>query len=404
MGANRYWFSLLIFLLCLLLSNILVFGSNLEISSEIAGQIQALISQQWKQFQTDFPNLPGGIALHILTPLGETFFSTDIEQVIGSSHIFRAASITKSFTGAAIMLLQQEGLLNIYDSVTDNIPNSTESYLPESLAFDIPHKEEITIIQLLQHWGGVFDLLNSPIPSHVQAPYAGMNYIDYVLADHPEHTFTLEEIIGVQAKHNLYYAAPGTEFHYSNIGYSLLAVIIERVSGETYADFISRRFLRELDLNDSVLPSLGWDQRIPEPAVASFNYQEGEVFFADINNMSYEVGNGNLISSPRDLVRWAKLLYSGSAGIDNEGVQVMMAVHPLTESYGYGLGTEWIKGLGYGHSGAINGFLSLLMYDPATEVAALIYCNVLNFDAYIRQMLMLRSVLHQALTLVLAEL
>jgi CubicO group peptidase (beta-lactamase class C family) len=98
----------------------------------------------------------GGVFLQVNTPTGSNLVSSNIEPGVQAKSHFRIASITKTFTAAAIMLLQQEGKLLI----TDFIP----AYLPATPAYAIPNKDQITIKQLLQHRAGVFDVTNQDIP------------------------------------------------------------------------------------------------------------------------------------------------------------------------------------------------------------------------------------------------
>lgn len=365
--------------------------SNLEESYVAA--IREMVAQEWAQYSADYPDLPGGIGLQVLTPKGDYFTTYCIEGDITNQHYFRAASITKTLTAAAILLLQQDGLLNIEDTVTSKMPGRSEAYLPESSEYDIPFKSAITIRQLLEHWAGVFDLSNSDIPSEVDAAYAGQNYLGYVLEQDCNHTFTVDEIVSVVAACGLSYSSPGTAFHYSDTGYALLAKIIERVSGEDYGEFIAHRLLFPNDLVDSSLPYIGTDQTLPEPSVVGFNYYGGEFAPVTADNPSFQVANGNLVTSPLQLAQWARKLYSGQAGLQDEYVRMLMDARPLSGSSGYGLGTEYIKGLGYGHSGAVQGYLSRMVYDPDSDLSVVIYANVLNWDDLVGQSMLLRSII-----------
>ncbi len=374
----------------------LVFSASSQegnLDENYSALIREMVAQEWAQYRADYPDLPGGIALQILTPKGDYFTTYGIEGDITNKHYFRAASITKTFTAAAILLLQQDGLLNIEDAVISDMPGRSEAYLPDSSDYDIPHKNTITIRELLEHWAGVFDICNSDIPLEVHAPYSGHNYLDYVLEHDPNHTFTVDEIVGVVATCGLSYSPPGTAFHYSDTGYVLLAKIIERVSGKDYGEFVTQRFLLPNDLADASLPYMGTDQTLPEPSVIGFNYYKGEFAPVLAYNPSYEVANGNLVASPVQLASWARMLYSGQAGLQDQYKRMMMDIRPLSDSLGYGLGTEYIKGLGYGHSGGMEGYLSRMVYDPDSDVSVVIYANVLNWDDPARQLMLLTGII-----------
>ncbi len=128
---------------------------------------------------------------------------------------FRAASITKTFTAAGILLLQQKGLLNIEDTVVSSIPGRTEPYPPNTPEYTIPHKDVITIRQLLEHRAGVFDVSNYVVPEDSKAPYAGQDYLAYILTQDFEHAFTFDELVSVTAFNQLSLAPPGTGYNYA---------------------------------------------------------------------------------------------------------------------------------------------------------------------------------------------
>lgn len=126
----------------------------------------------------------GGVHLYVSGATGEYMASSNIFPTpIPKSH-FRVASISKTFTAAAIMLLHQEGELNI--------DNFIDEYLPKVPAFDIPYRNQITIKQLIQHRAGVFDITNNDLPDTINAPYAGMRYENFIRDQDNTHTFTFD--------------------------------------------------------------------------------------------------------------------------------------------------------------------------------------------------------------------
>ena len=260
----------------------------------------------------------GGVFLQVNTPTGSNLVSSNIEPGVQAKSHFRIASITKTFTAAAIMLLQQEGKLLI----TDFIP----AYLPATPAYAIPNKDQITIKQLLQHRAGVFDVTNQDIPHTVNQPYAGKRYGDYIREDLKQdtHTFMFDELVGIVAQNNLSSFAPGTTFGYSNTGYNLLGKIIEKASGMSYSDFIRTRFLEPLQLTNTYSVWQGTDNRMKDPFVESFLYLPG---LSPINtsedNMSIHVTEGDIVSSPADVTRWMELLLTGKAGLTPQSVEMM---------------------------------------------------------------------------------
>lgn len=358
----------------------------------ITSQLQNMLKSQWTKYVEANPNVPGGIAIKVLNKDRSYFASYGMESDTTENVHFRTASITKTFTAAAILLLQQKGLLNIEDTVISTIPGSQEAYLPDTSDYAIPYKDSITIKQLLEHRAGVFDINNSIIPPESQAPYAGQNYVGYVLAQDPQHTFTIDEVVGVIASENLSYTPPGTDYHYSDTGFSILGKIIERVSGQSYGDFVTQNFLQPNGLNDSSLPYLGTDQIMPELFAMGYDYYNGDSEKVAQDNISLQLANGNLITTPKNLAEWGKKLYTGQAGLNEESVKLMMDVIPVNDTAGYGLGCQYVNNLGYGHSGAIKGYLSTMIYDPENDLTIVIFTSVLNWSDTVNQQLFLRDI------------
>ncbi len=135
--------------------------------------------------------------------------------------------------------MQQYDWLDMTQTVTANMTGGNTPYVPDTLDYAIPYKEEITIEQLLGHTAGVYDVDNDPVPG-----CDGNNYVDWMLEQNPDHQFTNVEQIRQDAVHQLKYFAPGMGYHYSDTGYTLLAEIIGRVytchaeTEKRYADFI----------------------------------------------------------------------------------------------------------------------------------------------------------------------
>lgn len=354
--------------------------------SDIQLELQNLVDKKWDEFVNGRNGIPGGFALKLLTPNGDYFVTSgDMDNITDETH-FRAASVTKTFTAAAIVLLHQQQRLNIYNTVTDHIPGTTESYLPETPEFNIPFKNEITIQQLLQHRSGVYDIINQNIPDSVNQPYAGMRYVDYVeeYLGEPYHTFTITEMANVVSVNQLYNNKPGDSFHYSNTGMSLLALIVERVSGSRFDEFIKDNFLSPLGLNNTSMPHMGNDISIPTPFAEGYAYIDGETIVVTEENVSMSIGEGNLITTPNDLSNWISKLYSGDAGIDYKFVRfLMMDCLPTYELHQYyGLGTTFTPDLGFGHNGGKLGYFTSTRFDPDSQITYVIYTNVWDFDAF----------------------
>jgi D-alanyl-D-alanine carboxypeptidase len=357
-------------------------------------KLSTVLTNEWASYIADKPNFKGGLAMQILSPKGDYFMSTGMGNTMNNNTHFRTASVSKTFTAAAIMLLQQRGLLNIDDKIVDNIPGTNNTYVPDTQDYNIPNKKDITIRELLMHRAGVFDVSNNPVPENIYSflkPYAGQSYIAYVEKNDPNHTFTFDEMVGVDATNHLSTFKPGTAYKYSNTGYSMLGKIIERVSGKSYADFVTSELLKPNGLTNTTVVDKGTDQLLPNPFVKGYEWADGQVEDVTKSNMSPHVAEGSVTTTPKDLATWAKKLFTGQAGLNQQTVQEMINACTSTgggattaSQYGFGI---LCKDGWYGHNGAHAGYLSNMMYNPKTGVAYVIFTDSWNAQSFLNSTL-----------------
>lgn len=367
-------------------------------------ELQNILETEWQKFASENRLSSGGLAMQIITPKGNYFMTTGMGERMDNSHHFRIASVTKTFTAAAIMLLQQQGKLNIDDLITANIPGTNTPYVP----YNIPYKDKITIKMILMHRAGIFDLSNENVPDTAAThgkPYVGWNYLGYVttLNNDVEHQFTFDELFGFIVENNLYNFEPTYDTYlYSDTAYCLLGAIIERVSGKTFEAFIRDEFLQPNGLTNTTLPWKGDDRALPAPLVTGYTWENNTLTDKTLSNMSPFVANGNIISTSHELALWAKRLFTGKTVLTMDTVQMMMA--GLPEKPGstskYGLGIDYKPSRGYGHNGAHEGYLTNMYYKPEQDIAYVIFTNVLgnSYDLLRVQMAFLDSVTNKIIT------
>jgi D-alanyl-D-alanine carboxypeptidase len=347
-------------------------------------KLQHLLDSTLASYKEKYPDYPGGLAMKVISKKGTFFVSTGMGDNITDGIHFRAASNTKTFTSAAILLLYQEGKLDINQKITDTIPGTNETYLPNTPDYDIPNKSSITILQLLRHRAGIFDVSNDPIPDTVsaQVPYKGLYYTEYIQNSDPMHTFTFDELIGVVAACHLFYFQPGTSYKYSNTGYSMLGKIIERVSQKSYQQFLTEDVISPMGLMNTSMPVLGTDQQIPAPFASGYLLSTDTVKNVTLSNISANVAEGDLITTPYDLSLFLRKLLSGQGILSPTIVNtIMMNYIPTTNSGiagGYGCGLMYTNNLGYGHNGAHEGYLSQMAYDPQSDFTVVVFTNCWN--------------------------
>lgn len=345
----------------------------------LAGEADALTAVLASHWQQRYGGKSGGLTFYALTPRG-TFFATTLAGVTAQTH-FRGASTTKTFTSAAIMLLDQCGLLRIDDVLTATMPGRNEAYLPGTPGFAIAYKDQITIRQLLSHRAGVFDLTNQLIPSGLPLPYSGMSYLEWQLKQDPNHSFREDELIGVLAATQVSNSRPGESYHYSDSHYQILAKIVERVSGTPLDQFNSRELLTPNGLKDTHFVVDGHERTLPPPSIPGFSLEKGKVTPQDDYNYSYDPGSGNVFTTPADLTRWIRLLVRGEAGVSAAQVARMCEVFPDSH-YGLGISrkTSGSVELGFGHNGGTEGFLTNLACNPDTDTAYVLVSSLIDFD------------------------
>lgn len=191
---------------------------------------------------------------------------------------FHVASVSKSFTAAAVLILQERGKLNVEDHLTKYIP-------------DYPNGDQITIHHLLTHRSGVPNVNNLP-----------------VYAEKSRSRLTLAEIIQMFKDKPLEFA-PGTRYRYSNSNYNLLALIIEKISGQSYGQFLEENIFRPLGMKDTGNDD-GSDALIPNRASGYVPVGLQGVENAPYLNWSVKTGNGSLYSTTEDLYKWDRALHS----------------------------------------------------------------------------------------------
>ncbi|MFZ5823332.1 MAG: serine hydrolase domain-containing protein [Bacillota bacterium] len=297
--------------------------------------------------------------------------------------VFGIASITKSFTGVAIMQLQEQGILSVHDPVV--------RYLPAFRTPDPAQTKAITLHHLLSHTAGL-----PPLPG-MQACTRDQLLADPRFATQTEalrklpQVDTPEQFLDFMA--GLDYqllGAPGEYFSYSNDGYVLLGLVIAAVSGVDYPTYIQRQILEPAGMARSTLAGNdllnGWEnvtqlyvrdgaEAAPAPGWAAHPFASAA---------------GMLKSTTTDMLRYAELfrtggLVDGTRLLRPESVQAMTApaitlgpdVH-----YGYGLMVQRFRGTTLvHHGGTYKGVKSLMVIAPEAGLTGITLINLMDAPA-----------------------
>jgi CubicO group peptidase (beta-lactamase class C family) len=262
------------------------------------------------------------------------------------------ASVSKQFTAMAIHLLAQDGKLSLEDDI--------HKYLPELHDFGKP----ITIRQLLHHMSGLRDQMDL-------LALAGWRFDDVI---------TEQDILDLVWRENALNFAPGEEQSYSNTGYTLLGVIVKRVSGKTLQEFANERIFRPLGMRHTRFHDQYGD--LVRGRAYSYAPNPPHGFRAVAVNYSY-VGSSSLFTTVDDLALWDENFYTGRVGgKDLLGQMQMPGVlnNGMPTQYASGLIVQKYRNLNMvEHGGEDAGFRAVITRFPDQHFSAIVLCN--NADA-----------------------
>jgi D-alanyl-D-alanine carboxypeptidase len=253
---------------------------------------------------------------------------------------FELASLTKQFTGAAILLLAQEGKLNLDDPVSKYYSQAPASWL------------NITIRQLVHHTSGLPNNEMADFSKGICAPY------------------TPDELIKTFRDRPLKFR-PGMSWSYTNTEYYLLAYIIESLTGERYGEFLSHRIFRPLGMNDSgFAPTLAV---IPQMA-DGYSREGGSLRYRNYFDRSLEIGAGGVYSTAGDMLRWNAAL-DKDVLLQDQWRQVMF-VPSSPGNYGFGWFVESGPHPRQYHEGSDPGFAAFEIRYPQDHAFVIVLSNL----------------------------
>jgi CubicO group peptidase (beta-lactamase class C family) len=255
---------------------------------------------------------------------------------------YRLASVSKQFTATAILLLAQDGRLSLDDRARRWLPS-----LP-------PAADAITLRQLLSHQGGLIDY-EDIMPADTRVPLRDKDVLDLL------------------AKTDHLYFAPGTSYRYSNGGYAMLALIVEKASGKPFQDFLRERIFLPLGMTHT----LAYVAEGPPVPHRAFGYSEedGHWVRTDQSMTSSVLGDGGIYASIDDMARWDAALYDNRL-LSDASRKAAFTPHTPTDDptveYGYG----WrITGETLWHSGETIGFRNVIVRYPQRHLTVVLLTN-----------------------------
>ncbi len=306
---------------------------------------------QWIETFMEKNNVPGALTvaasegriIHLKT---YGMANVELSVPVTDSTVFEIGSISKQFVSAAVMLLVEENKLKLDDPVHRYLP-----YLPgEWLG--------VTMRQLLTHTSGIPD------------------YEEIRSYDVYRFRLTPEEVIQIAHSRPMDFA-PGTGWYYSNTGYFLASMIVERIEGRPLGQVLQSRIFGPLGMKQTRMADP--EAIIHQRASGYWVNKAGELINRNPTETSSTLGAGGLLSSAYDLVKWDNAL-NGCQLLSEESKTTMWTetVLPNGDSTGYafGWGVRPYEGLkSQGHSGQVAGFVSRFTRFPDEKAAVIVFMN-----------------------------
>lgn len=283
--------------------------------------------------------------------LNRAWGSADLEWDIANTTDtkFRIGSVTKQFTAVSLLLLQEQGKLDLDDPISKHLKDTPEAWIP------------ITVRHILRHTAG--------LPNVTSLDEFGPKSVT---------PLTQDELIAMFAPLPLEFE-PGSKWKYSNSGFVLASRIVENVSGQSLADFYQSNIFSPLGMEASGLDVSS--KILPKRADGySPTGDDKTVMNAPYVYMGIPTGAGAMYSTTGDLLKWQRGLFGGK--ILNEE---SLAEYVLASEHEAFMGSHYAHGVtvfdeegnrSFAHGGGIQGFNAWLAYDPDREVTVVVLANL----------------------------
>lgn len=280
--------------------------------------------------------------------LAKGYGMADLEQDVAAdrSTVYRIGSITKQFTAAAIMQLVEAGQISLDAPIQAYVDFPTGDH-------------EVTVEHLLHHTSGIksYTSLGEEWARTIPLPMSHEDFLSLIV-DKP------------------FDFSPGDEWRYNNSGYYLLGMIVENVSGSSYAAYVEQTLVASLGLKRTTYCD---EKRLIPGRAEGYELEDGELVNDDPISMTQPFAAGSLCSTVLDLLRWQAALESGEV-VSSDSYTRMTTVATLNDGeatrYGYGLGVGDLDGhLRVSHGGGINGFATHLASYPDDDLRVVVLTN-----------------------------
>ncbi|MAP54462.1 serine hydrolase domain-containing protein [Altibacter sp.] len=331
------------------------------------GQSKVVSTLSQSKLDTSGPQPVHGILLHIEDPAKHLVYSKSFGKTLDGKRdllpedSFRIASTTKLFVAVSTLQLVEEGKLTLDHPFLAYLPETKSKPLQSLHTFrDTVLTHTITVQQLLSHRSGLADIFTD----------AEEAFIAHVLSN-PKRQYTPQSILALFFDFQLHtkpHFAPGNGWHYSDMNYVLLGLLLEHLEQKSLSEIIRSRIIEPLGMHATYFEF--YEPPVPlESRVAQY---VGTLNFSEINT-SFDWAGGGLVSTNGDLAVFIKALFQGQL-LSEASIEAMIDVHPTQENESlYGLGiyrTSYNDEYYFGHYGYYGTFVG---YAPATG-RVLSYC------------------------------
>lgn len=303
-----------------------------------------------------------GVVLYVKSPNGvwngsSGYASIEDKIKMSPSHYHFSASIAKTYTATAIMLLVEDSLIELDQPI--NI------YLPKRIYSKIPDSDKITVRNLLNHRSGLIDYLN-------ETKY-GLDFFS-----NPDQFFKAEEYLEYIYDKSVLFE-PNSKYEYSNTNYLLLALIMDNIFGYSHTNFYRENIFIPFRL-EQTLYDKGKDTDLPQEAVNSYWVQDNDfsiVNVTDIQRLNHNlaIGEAGILATSADFGRFFELLLTEKI-VSQKSLNEMITMKGSSCEGFYGFGLTEINDGGIGHEGRFIGTSASVYYFPQKKTTICLLSNI----------------------------
>jgi CubicO group peptidase (beta-lactamase class C family) len=306
-------------------------ASTILILSTIVGPAHADTIDDFIKRQINKRHIPGlSLAIlkdgKVLKTAGYGYANLELKVKATPQTVYELASMSKQFCAAAVLLLKQDGKVDLEAPISTYLEGTPDSW------------KAIKVRHLLTHTSGLAREGIKTDAKNGRADFTHEEMLKSAGAMKPE-------------------AAPGERYSYSNLGYNLLAMIVEKAGGKSYGEFLEQRIFGPLKMTSSRVNDL--HTIIPNRA-CGYVWSQGRVKIGEATSPTLYFGAGAIVSTVRDLAKWDAALYSDKL-LTAESRKQMASITPLNGGRNANYGFGWFLGALHGHprmshDGLLSGF------------------------------------------------